>query len=657
MNSLRPRLALWILLVAGSGIVTQLFRQQILQHAIWTKRAKQQHEVIVQEPAPRGRFFANTQVLRTHTPYRAPLVHDLTRFHLWADPRSIPEELRHAVVEQLHSCTQVPQSELLQEIMRPSRHRRLASWLDQEQRNAIREWWIGFARLHKLPRNALHFVQDYQRVHPYGALAGAVLHTIRDFKDEATQQGLPTGGLELTLNHYLNGVPGKKLFRRSPLHMLDEGQVIEPAIPGADIELTINPIVQSIAENALKDGCNRASAKAGWAIVMQVDSGEILALAQYPGFNPDSYAEYFNNQELTEHTKVHAIVDVNEPGSVMKPITAAIALQANVELCAKAQPPIFLPEEKIKTLPRSFAGRNKRLADLGLYKYLNLDMAIQKSSNVYFATLAERIVQHMGAKWYFQSLANLGFGKVTSVDLVGEVAGIVPNPAISGSRVGAWSGSTPYSLAMGHGLTCTSLQLIQAYNCIANNGLFVKPALVRRVWRHSGSKEIELFSLADHRRRTPLKRILDSEVAARVMQAMRFSCTATGGGKRARLQGYTCAGKSGTAEKVVGGRYDKNSNFASFIGIAPAKKPYLVVFVGLDEPAPIYVDGVKNSLGGVCAAPVFQEIMQQSLKYLGIPPDDPHTLPQGDTERAVGPYEWEQQVSELNQLRELWQKQ
>lgn len=657
MTSLRPRLALWALLIAGSGIVLQLFRQQILHHDIWAKRAKQQHEVVVQEPAPRGRLFANTQVLRTHVPYRAPLVHDLTRFHLWADPRSVPTELRCEVAEQLHGFTDIPESALRQELMRPSRHRRLASWLDQKQRNTIREWWISFARLHKLPRNALHFVQDYQRVHPYGELAGAVLHTIRDFKDEATQQGLPTGGLELTLNHYLNGVPGKKLFRRSPLHLLDEGQVIEAAVPGADVELTLNPIVQSIAENALRDGCRAAMAKAGWALVMQVDSGEILALAQWPGFNPDNYAEYFNNPALTEHTKVRAIVDVNEPGSVMKPITAAIALQANRELGAQSLPPLFLPEEKIKTLPRSFPGRNKVLADLGLYKYLNLDMAIQKSSNVYCATLAERIVQRMGARWYFQALANFGFGKLTGVELVGEVAGIVPNPAISGNRVAAWSGATPYSLAMGHGLTCTSLQIIQAYNCIANGGLLIAPALVRRVWRSIDGQEVDLFNLATHRRTTPPKRILDCEVAARVMQAMRFSCTAAGGGKRARLQGYTCAGKSGTAEKVVAGRYDKNSNFASFIGIAPAKKPYLVVFVGLDEPAPIHINGVKNSLGGVCAAPIFQEIMQHSLKYLGIPSDDLHTLPPGDPDRATGAYEWEQQVSELNQLRELWHKQ
>lgn len=649
---------LWIstgaLLFAFGVVLAQFYRLQIAQHEQWSERARRQHEILIQEHAPRGRFFANTDVLAAHPLEPVPLVHDVSKFHLWMDPSVIPEHLKKECAQALTS--RLGAGSFHQDLMRKVRNRRLAMWLDPDAKESVETWWKRFAAAHSLPRNALYFTEDSQRSHPFGKLAGQLLHTIRDFKDEETQQGLPTGGLELTLNSYLSGQTGKRKFLRSPLHLLDEGEILEHAVPGADIQLTVNHILQSSVEEALEKGVVAAQAKGGWALAMDPYSGEILALAQYPFFEPARYRDYFASPEAMVHARVRAILDLNEPGSVMKPFTVALALQANWELHQQGRPPLLYADEKIAVAPRSFPGRSKPLKDIKDYRFMNLDMALQKSSNVYMGTLAQRICEHLGPEWMLAQLERLGFGQKTGVELLGEVPGRLPRLGVHVKGRPEWSGSTPYSLAMGHAMGTTSLQVARAYCALANGGTLVRPTLVRRITRLHPEKGFEVLYDGDHQRRVhPAPKVLAPEVCQRVVHALRFACCKNGGGKRAGVPGFSCAGKSGTAEKVIGGRYSKDRNFSSFVGMIPAKRPRLVILVGIDEPAPITIPGEgRNTLGGRCAAPIFKEIAERAMLTMGIQPDDPFSLPKDDPQRRSGESEWSKEVQALQSLLERW---
>ncbi|MFZ4100072.1 MAG: peptidoglycan D,D-transpeptidase FtsI family protein, partial [Chlamydiia bacterium] len=648
----------WVVagLLGGFGVIAlQFLRLQVAQHDFWTERARRQHEFTVREEGRRGRFFANVELCPTHPATPVPLVHDVPKFHLAVDPQSIPEQHRSEMAKRLAQWAG-SKAKILEELGRPSHYRRLAMWLDQEIRDKIDGWWHGYAAEHHLPRNALFFVEDYQRSHPYGRLAGQVLHTIRDFKDAETQQGLPTGGLELTLNSWLRGTPGTRLFQRSPLHVLDEGTIVDPAIPGADITLTINHMIQSFAEEALETGVLQAQAKAGWAIVMEPLSGEILALAQYPFFEPARYRDYFADPTLTDRARVRSILDLNEPGSTMKALTVAIALQANKVCAERGKPPIFLPEEKIAIQARSFPGRNKVLHDTKPLYYANLDIAVQKSSNVYMATLVQRIIEQLGAEWYRAQLDKLGFGRRTGVELLGEITGRLPRLEHHHHGRPEWSGSTPYSIAIGHGLGATSLQMARAFCTLANGGHLVRPTLIKRITREQpdGSQKI-LYDGYMERKNHPPERVLDRDICRRVVHAMRFMADPGGGARKKGPPGYSSAAKSGTSEKVIDGRYSKTIHFSSFVGIVPAKRPALVVLVGIDEPAGITIPGRgRNIFGSACAAPVFCEIATRALAYLGVPYDEPiGSSPISDTLRAEHTA-WVTEQKSLAALLEKW---
>jgi cell division protein FtsI (penicillin-binding protein 3) len=649
---------LWIsagaILFAFGAVLVQYYRLQIMQHEQWSAKARRQHEIIVQQHAPRGRFFANSCALAAHPTEPVPLVHDVSKYHVWLDPMAIADETKSRLVEELSQF--LPREGLEQDVARKSRNRRIGMWLDADLKARMEGWWRSFAQQHRLPRNALYFAEDAQRSHPYGKLAGQLLHTIRDFKDEETQQGLPTGGLELTLNGYLSGQHGKRRFLRSPLHVLDEGDLLEPAIAGADVELTINHLLQAAAEDALERGVQKAQAKGGWAIVMDPHTGEILALAQAPFFDPNRYRDYFATPELASHARVRAILDLNEPGSVIKPFTIAMALQANWERHQKGLAPLLYPDEKIPVQPRTFPGRQKPLKDVSQYRFLNLDLAMQKSSNVYMATVAQRIVEQMGPDWMLQQLSRLGFGQKTGVELLGEIPGRLPRLGVHVHGRPEWSGSTPYSLAMGHAMGTTSLQVARAYCALANGGLLIKPTLVRKIVRNDpdGPQQI-LFDGERQRRLQPPQRVLHPEVCRRVVHAMRFVTSRFGSGKRAMVPGFSCAGKSGTAEKVIDGHYSKERNFSSFVGIIPAKRPRLVILVGIDEPASFYIPGEgRNTFGSLCAAPIFREIAERALTMMGVAPDDPCSLPKGDPDRRSEESDWMKEVQSLQSLLERW---
>ncbi len=597
-----------------SLLLVQFFKVQIIEEEKWRTRAEAQHTFVVTEPFKRGRFFANGSIRSSHQEEAQPLVMDVQRFHLFVDPYSIKEPVREEVANSLAELLEGNAESFLEQLARArSRSRRLQRWLSHADRDAIREWWYPFAREHKLARNALFFVKDYQRLYPYGALAGQVLHTIQDQKDDKTKRALPTGGLESSLNPYLKGALGSKRMLRSPRNRFSTGEVLQEPVDGADVYLTINQTLQAIAEKELVEGIATTQAHAGWAVMMDPFTGEILALAQAPLFEPGRYRDFFNDPKLVEHTNVRAATDAQEPGSVMKPITIAVALHANDVLTSRGEAPLFDPTEEIDVSSGRFPGRSRPITDTHPMDTLNMVGGMRYSSNIYMGRLMQRVVERMGNQWYRDVLSEIfGFGQLTGIELPTETKGLLP-------RLGKmhpngrleWSKPTPYSLAMGYNLQASSLQVLRAWAVIANGGHLVQPTLVKTIER--GPER-----LLDHTTRTP-QRVLPQELTESVRQALEQVTKEGGTGRRGNVPGFTEAGKTGTTKKLVDGKYSTKKYYASFVGFVPAAQPRFLLLVGIDEPPP---SATGNQYGGKSAAPVFQRIASRTLEYLGVRPDD-----------------------------------
>lgn len=664
-SSERKRL-LWIALCIFflfSLLIAQFYHIQILEGPKWAKKAQKQHFFIVKEPYVRGRFFSNASIKKGHPSDPQPFVVDVPKFHLYADPESIPLKFRDEIANYLLGQLHLSINEQLQfrsQLDRPTRSRRLAMWLDKETHQSILKWWSAYARKNKIPRNALFFIKDYQRSYPFGKLLGQLLHTIQSQKDELTQNAQPTGGLELYFNSYLEGRQGKRRLMRSPRNSFEMGEVITYPEHGADIYLTINHCLQAIAEEEIEKGVKKAGAKAGWVGMMDPWTGEILALAQYPFFNPADYKLYFNDPQLIEHTKVKTLTDANEPGSVFKPFTVAIALKANKILRQKGEPELFDPEEKVATSNGRFPGRSKPITDTKLHYYLNLNMAMQKSSNIYMGRLAEKFVARFGNEWYRRQLQQMfGFGERTYIELPAESPGVLPTPGkYHPNGALEWSIPTPFSLAMGHNIQVTTVQILRAYAVLANGGYLVKPTLVRKIVKkdENGVEHI----LVDHTsksRQEQFPRVLDADILARVLESMRYVTKPGGTAAKADVPGYTEVGKSSTPKKIVNGLYSEVVYCPTFGGFTPVTKPALIIVVTIDEPEYGYIKGIgKNHHGGNCTGDVFREIAKRSLAYLGIPPDDPYGYPVGDPRYDSKKAAWMPETRRLQEIYDKWNK-
>lgn len=643
-SSHRKRLSIvaFFICILFCQLIVRFYYIQIIQGDKWAAAATLQHQYLVTEPCMRGSFYSNTNIKKGHPGERQPFVVDVPKFHLFIDPKSIPEHLKGKMALALHHF--LPGVEKYEDFYKKSRSRKIAMWLSREKRVEIESWWKGFCSLEKIPRNAIYFKREFKRSYPFGSLLGAVLHTVGDDNQN------PTGGLELILDSYLRGKEGKRLMVRTGRHPLDTGKVLVPPENGADVYLSINHYLQAITEYELEKGVQAAGADGGWAVMMDPYNGEILALAQTPSFDPSQYATYFNNKHLIEHTKVKSVTDCYEPGSIFKAITVAICLKANEELSKKGRPPIFTPEEKIACSNGWFPGRTRPLKDARLYPYMNMDIALQKSGNIYMGKIVQRLIEQLGDEWYRSALAHIfGFGSRTGIDLPAESPGLLPNPGkLHPNGRPEWSLPTPYSLALGHNILCNSLQIVRAYAILANGGYAVQPHLIRKI--EKGGKTV-----IDNTRYRATKQVLSKEIAERVVHSLKFVTKTGGTSKRGDILGYSEVGKSGTAEKIINGVYSKEHNVSSFVGFAPAENPRFVLIVSIDDPERKLIPGVgRNQFGGVCAAPVFREIATRALQYLGVTPDDPYGLAPGDPRRNPEKEYWAKEVKELKMLFDKW---
>lgn len=645
-----------------AALILQFFRLQVLEHDKWVKRARLQHYFTVKEPYHRGVLYANSSFIAEGTK-PLPFTVDVPLYHLYADCLVIPEELKEEVADSVmrHLAPTVSEAKhLLPELNRNSRSRRLISWIGEEQKALFLRWWGPWAKKNTLPSNALYFVSDFRRIHPMGALLGQVLHTLQERRDEMTGKAYPTGGLELSLNSYLEGTLGLRRLMRSPRNHIETGEVIKEPVHGANIELTIDPVIQTILEDELSKAVRMRQAKGGWGVLVDPWTGHIWALAQVPSFFPDRYQTYFNDPARIEYTKVKAAIDANEPGSPMKAITCALALRANKECKAKGAPFVFHPFERTDVSSGRFPGRSKPIKDVSPARWLNMYMAMQKSSSIYFAGLAGKVVDRMGPEWYRQELVRcFGLGTKTGIELVGESLGVIPRPhVLTANKKLEWSKATPYSLGMGYNIQPTTLQMARAFCVLATRGTLPTFTLVRKIWKEGkNAKRDVLVDNTLPSRALSFPRVLDKDIAEEVVRAMKFTTKPGGSAFRAEIYGYTEAGKTGTAHKVIQGSYSNQAHLASFIGFAPATCPRFVLALAIDEAKPGYIVGFgPNHRGGAAAAPVFREVGRRVLEYIKEPYDDPYGFHPHDPRRDAKKADWIKETESLHALYQAWNK-
>lgn len=638
-------------------VIFQFFKVQILDGKKWRQLAKCQHLYSTIEPFKRGRFFGQTSLKKGHLGSPVPFVFDVKKFHLYIDPLSLDVSVYDEMTQTLFNLLDLNWEEhnfVRLQFEKRSRSKRLKRWLSYEEKGKVLEWWKAYSTEKKLPKNGLYFVEDYKRSYPYGNLLGAVLNTVQDDRDISTQQSIPIGGMEHMYDSYLQGSPGKRLQLRSPTQSLETGRLVSVPEDGADIYLTIDPYIQAIVEQEMEKAVQQAKARSGWAVMMDPTTGQIHALAQYPGFDPADYRTYYNDPEMKNLTSIQAVSHCFEPGSTMKPISLAIALLANHALKEQGKEAIFDPLQMIPTWDGAFPGRKTSIRDVREHRYLNMDLAIQKSSNIYVAKIIQRVIAALGDEWYRTQLEEVfGFGKKTGVELPSESPGLLPSPYkkyMSGRP--QWSAPTPYSLSFGYNLLTNTMQLMRAWGILINGGFDVQPTLVSKIMRE---KEGGISMVLFENNQKESRRVLPEGISDEIIKALKAITKPGGTGALADIPGFTEAGKTSTTEKIVGGKYSKKHHFSSFIGFSPSTNPKFLLFIGVDEPANQFLPGVgRTHYGGKCAAPAFRRIMRRTYDYMGESPDDPFGYLMGDPRFDKKKADWTEEVQKLKDLYSKW---
>ena len=419
----------------------------------------------------------------------------------------------------------------------------------------------------KLP--GLHFYGEERRVYPQRSVAAQVL-------GYAGLDNKGLAGLEVELDGSLTGVPGKQTLVRDPFGRAISIQNVVPPRHGRSAFLTIDSKIQSNAEQVLRATVARWHAKDATAIVLDPRTGAVLAMAQAPNYDANSFSRAY----ARKITANRAVGDVYEPGSVFKVVTIAGALSEGLVTPRTS----FTLPPTIQVADRTIHDAEERGTET-----MTVSQILQKSSNVGVDTIAIRLLgERRLKKWIHQ----FGFGEKTGIDFPGESPGLLPS---------YWSGSTIGNVPIGQGISVTPIQLASVYGAIANRGMWVQPHLVDHV---QGEKPPA----------PKTRRILSRAVDRRLLQMLKGVVSDAGTAAAAAIPGYTVAGKTGTAQKPGPHGYEAGKYAATFVGIVPASNPRLVVLVTVDEPK-------LAIFGGVVAAPAFAQIASFDLQYLEVSPD------------------------------------
>jgi cell division protein FtsI (penicillin-binding protein 3) len=557
-GTMRTRLLVFTLIFAAwtVGIEARLIYLQVFQHADLAARADRQQLKTVKLAPKRGEIFDRNGRL---------LAYSVDADTISAVPSEIedPETVARLVCGALDHCDAALRKSMAERLRGKGQFAYLQRKVSPDAARRVREL--------NLPGIALY--KESRRYYPKKELAAHVLGYVGLDND-----GL--AGLESAYDARIRGREGRILVQEDARNRAVA--IREERLPtaGDGLELTIDQYLQHIAERELRAGVEQDNAAGGTAIIMQPQTGEILALANWPTYNPNSY----NASEVVARRN-RAVQDLYEPGSTFKVVTASAALEEGVTH----------PDDLIDCAPGfiNVPGRPRPVRDVHAYGVLPFTDVMVKSSNVG----AIKVGWKLGAERLSRYVSRFGFGQAIAPDFRGENPGIVWNP----TRL---NDSAIASISIGYQVGVTPLQMASAVSAVANGGMLIEPRVVRAFIRDGQREQV-----------TPkvLRRAITTETAATltgIMEAVVERGTAT----TAQISGYTVAGKTGTASKLIDGTYSKSEYNASFVGFVPSRKPALTIIVVIDSPHG------RGYYGGTVAGPVFQRIAEASLRHLGIGP-------------------------------------
>lgn len=542
------------------GLLTRLYALHVAPDADGMQRIDRIRSFESNLNAGRGRIVESS-------PLRNRLALTIDLKDICADPLRIQQrELVEETVDALANGLGLDREMLTDRLSREGRRfEYVQRFVALEDAEKVAQW-----RLHGI------FFQDTSARHyPLGHFMCHVLGF-------TNLEGVGSAGVEQRYNSYLTGTPGLLAGRLDGSRReLPDRRVREVApLAGADVYLTIDQTAQHLVERALDEAMAEHRALAAWAIVQRVRTGEIMAMASRPSYDLNLFRNATEAERLNR-----AIGVVFEPGSVMKSVVIAGAVNEGLVTPGT----IFDCENGLWTYAR------RPLRDFRPHGRLAVTDIHQKSSNIGTA----KIALEMGDALLERYLRDFGFGAPLGIDLPGEEAGILHPHA-------RWSAISATRISIGQGVATTALQMLNAFNAIANDGFLMRPYVVREV-RDPYDNALVLYRAEPQVLRRPV-----SGQTAALMRSMMQRVTEPGGtGRAARVDGVTVAGKTGTAQKPVGGRYSDNDYVATFVGFFPAENPEIGIIVVVDEPQPLHT-------GGAVAAPVFRRIAEPLARYLDI---------------------------------------
>ena len=541
----RSKMIVAFIALAFAGLAGRAAYIQIYANAFFQRQGEVRFARTLELPANRGRFLdRNGLILASSVPASS----------IWAIPEDV--EASPAQLAQLAKLLEMPLAELNKKL---GNEDKTFVWIKRQLEEPVAQ------KISALNIKGIYQRKEYKRKYPEGETIAHVVG-FTNVEDHGQE------GIELTFDKDLAGKAGSRRVIKDRLGRVVEGvgeQV--PPVAGKDIQLSVDSKVQFFAYQKLRDAVLTHKAKAGSVVVLDTTTGEVLALANYPSYVPD------RRQNLTgEQLRNRAITDTFEPGSTMKPITVAIALEAGR----------VKPQTLIETGPGRFSLGGFTISDTHNYGTLTVEGVIQKSSNVGALKIAQRMTPH--EMW--DTYVALGYGQKPQIQFPGAVTG----------RLRPWKSWRPVeqaTMAYGYGLSASLFQMAHSYTAFAHDGLIIPVTMLK-----SGEPAIGV-------------QVFSAENARAVRHMLQMAAAPGGTGPLAQTVGYSVGGKSGTAHKQVGKGYASNKYRAWFTGMAPIEAPRIVVAVMIDEPS----NG--KYFGGIVAAPVFSEVVQQTLRMMGAEPD------------------------------------
>ncbi len=536
-------------------VVGRAFYLQILQHENLVKKADKQHQHRVELTPARGSILDRNGTT---------LAESIHMDSCYAEPRRIKDVSGTAAV--LAPILGIPKGELADRLSVNKSFIWIERWMAPEVAIRVKNM--------KLP--GIGFAPESKRFYPNMEIAAHVVgFTGRD----------PNGleGIELKYDSTILGNTGYMITERDALgrNIAVKNAVIKDSAPGKSVTLTLDKTIQFIAEKELAKAVQESNAKSGMALVMESDTGKVLAMANYPTFNPNSYSRYSLAQ-----LRNHVVADSFEPGSTFKIFTIAAALDSGV----------IKPTDVYNCENGTYRIADRTIHDDHPHSRLTVSEIIKYSSNIGSAKIGFK----MGEEKLSSYLRNFGFGGRTGIDLPGESPGNLKRH---------WYGIDLATISFGQGVSLSTVQLASALSAIANGGNLMRPYLVEQILDDNGAV-VQKFEPQ------LVRRVVSPETAQKMTRMMETVTSDGGTGTKAAIDGFRVAGKTGTAQKVdpVTHAYSPSKRIGSFVGFVPADKPKLTIAVIIDEP-----QGVKY--GGVVAAPAFRGIALNSLAYLKILPN------------------------------------